>query len=270
MASGLADVPRPMDEEARPLAEGAAPPAAPARPSPEAEAPRVPPGHGPATVAGFLPGMGPATAVPGADAAAALADLAERVALCRRCSLGQERSKAVPGEGPTRSRVMFVGEAPGAEEDATGRPFVGPAGQLLTRIIENGMRLPRSRTYICNVLKCRPPGNREPAPEEREACAPFLEEQIALVRPDLIVALGRHAAVQLLRTQAPLNQLRGRLHPRPFGGPPVLVTFHPAYLLRNPSAKADCWRDIQVAMGYLGLGAAAEGSRRALSGSADP
>ncbi|TAH35017.1 MAG: uracil-DNA glycosylase [Planctomycetota bacterium] len=186
-------------------------------------------------------------------AAAALADIAERAARCTRCKLAHTRTQAVPGEGAADARILFVGEAPGADEDRTGRPFVGAAGQLLTRMIEHGIGLPRSQVFICNVLKCRPPGNRDPEPEEKASCAPFLEEQIAWVQPELIVALGRHAAAQLLGTQAPIARLRGVLHPRPQDGRMVLVTFHPAYLLRNPNAKSDCWQDLQLGMRYLGL-----------------
>lgn len=199
-----------------------------------------------------------AAAVPARDGkavAAALAELAERVRACTRCGLAATRRHAVPGEGSPTPRLMFVGEAPGADEDASGRPFVGAAGQLLTRIIENGMGLRRSEVYIANVLKCRPPGNRDPQPDERDSCAPFLEEQIAWLQPELIVALGRHAATRLLASEAPLNRLRGTLHPRPADGRMVLVTFHPAYLLRNPAAKTDCWQDIQLGMRYLGLAA---------------
>lgn len=154
---------------------------------------------------------------------------------------------------------MVVGEGPGAEEDRTGRPFVGAAGQLLDKILGSGMGLRREEVFIANLVKCRPPGNRDPAPEEIAACAPFLERQIAALRPELLLALGRHAAQQLLGSTAPLASLRGRLHERPGGGPPVLATFHPAYLLRNPAAKRDCWLDVQLAMRRLGLTPPTEG-----------
>lgn len=183
----------------------------------------------------------------------ALAALALRIEACRSCGLGACRTRAVPGEGSPRARVMFVGEAPGADEDRSGRPFVGRAGQLLTRIIEDGMGLPRGEVYIANVLKCRPPDNRDPLPEEKEACRSFLEEQIRLVQPELLVALGRHSAGHLLAREESLARLRGRLHERPAGGAPVLVTYHPAYLLRNPAAKRDCWEDIRLGMRHLGL-----------------
>ncbi len=189
----------------------------------------------------------------GADAAALLHQIAQEVAGCTRCALAQGRACTVPGEGAPRARLMVVGEGPGAEEDRTGRPFVGAAGQLLDKILQSGMGLRREEVFIANVVKCRPPGNRDPAPEEVAACSPFLERQIAAIRPDLILALGRHAAHHLLGTDLSLQRLRGRLQTRPQGGPPVLVTFHPAYLLRNPGAKKDCWQDIQVGMGFLGL-----------------
>ncbi len=159
----------------------------------------------------------------------------------------------MPGEGSPAARVVFVGEAPGAAEDRSGRPFVGRAGQLLEAILEKGMGLSRQQVYIANVLKCRPPENRDPTPAEKAACTPFLEEQLATLQPELIIALGRHAANHLLGTEMSLGRLRGRLHARPQGGPPVLVTYHPAYLLRNPAAKQDCWMDIQLGMAHLGL-----------------
>ena len=182
-----------------------------------------------------------------------LDEIAARIASCEACRLCATRSRTVPGEGSRHARILFVGEAPGADEDASGRPFVGKAGQLLTKIIENGMGLPRGQVFIANVLKCRPPGNRDPEPEEKRACTPFLEEQIEAIRPELIIALGRHAANHLLDRQTSLGRLRGQFHERPNGGPPVLVTYHPAYLLRNPASKRDCWEDIQLAMEQLGI-----------------
>lgn len=182
-----------------------------------------------------------------------LAILAAEVAACTRCPLAATRQRTVPGEGAPRARLMVVGEGPGAEEDRTGRPFVGAAGQLLDKILGSGMGLRREEVFIANVVKCRPPGNRDPAAEEVAACSGFLERQIAAIRPELLLALGRHAAHHLTGVAAPLSALRGRVHPRPGGGPPVLVTFHPAYLLRNPAAKKDCWQDVQQAMALLGL-----------------
>ncbi len=199
-----------------------------------------------------LPPPAPASA-PVPAPAEALAAIAERIAACRACGLCEGRQRTVPGEGSPRARVMFVGEAPGADEDRSGRPFVGRAGQLLTRIIEGGMGLRREEVFIANVLKCRPPENRDPSLEEKAACTPFLEEQITALQPELIIALGRHAAGHLLGRQDSLGRMRGGLHERPQGGPPVLVTFHPAYLLRNESEKAACWQDIQMGMRHLGI-----------------
>lgn len=183
----------------------------------------------------------------------ALAQLAVEISGCTRCKLAPTRQHTVPGEGAPRARLMVVGEGPGAEEDRTGRPFVGAAGQLLDRILEKGMGLARAEVFIANVLKCRPPGNRDPEPDEVSACLPYLERQIAAVQPELVLALGRHAAHALLDCTDALQKLRGKLHARPQGGPPVLVTFHPAYLLRNPAAKADCWQDVQRGLDFLGL-----------------
>lgn len=181
------------------------------------------------------------------------APLAERIAACRACGLCETRQQTVPGEGNAQARILFLGEAPGAQEDQQGRPFVGPAGQLLENILQGGMGLNRQDVYIANVLKCRPPGNRDPLPAEIVACTPFLEEQIAQIQPELIIALGRHAAHHLLNTELSLSRLRGTLHQRPEGGPPVLVTYHPAYLLRNPAEKRACWEDIQLGMRHLGM-----------------
>ncbi|TAJ21757.1 MAG: uracil-DNA glycosylase [Planctomycetota bacterium] len=158
-------------------------------------------------------------------------------------------------DGTCSSGVLFVGEAPGEQEDLQGVPFVGRAGQLLTDIITKGMGLERSAVAIANVLKCRPPGNRDPAPEEKELCTPFLERQIELLQPKIAIALGKHAAHFLLRSDAGMSQLRGRVHRRPGarGELKVVVTYHPAFLLRTPSAKKDCWQDIQLAMREIGL-----------------
>ncbi|KAA3608348.1 MAG: uracil-DNA glycosylase [Planctomycetota bacterium] len=182
-----------------------------------------------------------------------LEQLNARIEACRLCALGETRRCSVPGEGSARARVMFVGEAPGAQEDASGRPFVGPAGQLLTKIIENGMGLSREEVFIANVLKCRPPQNRDPQTEEKKLCTPFLQEQMEIIAPELVIALGKHAANHLLGRESSLGRLRGRLHQPAQGGPPVLATYHPAYLLRNPADKRACWQDIQMGMDHLGL-----------------
>jgi DNA polymerase len=161
---------------------------------------------------------------------------------CTRCPLGHSRQNFVFGQGAADAGIMFIGEAPGAQEDRQGVPFVGPAGQLLTKIIE-AMQLSREEVYICNVLKCRPPGNRDPDPEEIASCEPFLKKQIAIVDPAIICALGRVAAHMLLKTTLSMRDLRGRIHQ--YEGVPVIVTYHPSYLLRTPSAKRDAWEDIK-------------------------
>lgn len=164
---------------------------------------------------------------------------------CRRCRLASGRRHIVFGEGFAKSRLVFVGEGPGFEEDQTGQPFVGAAGKLLTKIIE-AMKLSRDQVYICNVIKCRPPGNRDPEADEIETCLTFLERQIAAIRPDFICTLGRIAAQALLKTEAPISRLRGRLHS--YRGIKLLPTYHPAYLLRNPAKKRDVWNDMQILM----------------------
>ncbi len=173
-------------------------------------------------------------------------ELAARVAACTACELHRTRTRTVFGTGDREADWMFVGEAPGADEDRQGEPFVGRAGQLLTAMIEAlGMR--RGQVYIGNVLKCRPPRNRDPRPEEVVRCRPFLERQIALVRPRVIVALGRIAAHNLLGVDTPLSRLRGRVHRFGAEGVPVVVTYHPAYLLRSPADKRRAWEDLRLA-----------------------
>ena len=167
---------------------------------------------------------------------------------CRRCSLGSLRHRLVFGEGNPHAELVFVGEAPGADEDAQGRPFVGPAGQLLTRIIA-AMELKREEVYICNILKCRPPGNRNPLPEEIAACETFLIRQLEAIRPRVICALGSFAAHTLLKSEAPITVLRGRFHR--YQGIPLMPTYHPAYLLRNPGAKKQVWEDVRTIMKVL-------------------
>ncbi|MDD5167805.1 MAG: uracil-DNA glycosylase [Syntrophales bacterium] len=167
---------------------------------------------------------------------------------CTRCLLCSGRNTIVFGEGNPEAKLVFVGEAPGADEDAQGRPFVGRAGQLLTKIIE-AMKLERKDVYICNILKCRPPGNRNPEPEEIEACEPFLIRQLTAIRPKVICALGTFAARTLLMTEAPITTLRGRFHR--YQGIELMPTYHPAYLLRNPGAKKLVWDDVQMIMKKL-------------------
>lgn len=168
--------------------------------------------------------------------------LAKEVAACHRCSLCRSRTQTVFADGSSAARLVFVGEAPGRDEDAQGVPFVGRAGQLLNRMIA-AIELERSEVYICNVLKCRPPDNRVPAPDEVEQCRPFLEQQIALVKPALICALGLSAAQALLQTKASMSSMRGKTFA--FRGVPVIPTYHPAALLRNPGLKRDAWVDLQ-------------------------
>jgi len=174
-----------------------------------------------------------------------LADIRTDLGDCQRCPLARERNHIVFGDGNPRAKLIFVGEGPGFEEDRQGKPFVGAAGQLLTRIIE-AIQLTRSQVYICNVIKCRPPGNRNPEPDEINACFPFLERQIATIRPDFICALGAFAAQTLLKTAMPISRLRGRFHE--YQGIKVLPTYHPAYLLRNPDKKRDVWEDMKMLM----------------------
>lgn len=168
---------------------------------------------------------------------------------CQRCQLAGGRKNIVFGDGNLRAKLVFVGEGPGFEEDQQGLPFVGPAGQLLTRIIE-AIKLDRTQVYICNVIKCRPPGNRNPQPDEINACFPFLERQLASIQPDFIVALGAFAAQTLLGTATPISRLRRRFHD--YNGIKVLPTYHPAYLLRNPDKKRDVWEDMKMLMKEYG------------------
>jgi uracil-DNA glycosylase len=170
--------------------------------------------------------------------------LQQAVASCTKCDLHKTRKKTVFGVGDPSARWMFVGEAPGADEDAQGEPFVGRAGQLLNAMLF-AMGLKREEVYIANVLKCRPPGNRDPQPNEVECCEPYLLRQISLIQPKLIVALGRHAAHSLLKTEAPLSRLRGQR--LAYHGTPLIVTYHPAYLLRSPGEKRKAWSDLCLA-----------------------
>jgi len=164
---------------------------------------------------------------------------------CQRCRLAKERNRIVFGDGNPGAKLVFVGEGPGFEEDQQGKPFVGAAGQLLTRIIE-AINLTRSQVYICNIIKCRPPGNRNPEPDEIRTCFPFLERQLAAIQPDFICALGTFAAQTLLQTTTSISRLRGRFHE--YKGIKVLPTYHPAYLLRNPEKKREVWQDMKMLM----------------------
>ncbi len=169
---------------------------------------------------------------------------------CRRCRLSKSRKNIVFGTGNPGAKLMFVGEGPGYEEDQSGEPFVGAAGQLLTKIIE-AINHSREQVYICNIIKCRPPSNRNPMPDEINKCFPFLKRQIVSVKPDIICALGTFAAQTLLETRTPISKLRGYFHD--YSGTKVLPTYHPAYLLRNPDKKRDVWEDMKKLMKALDI-----------------
>lgn len=192
------------------------------------------------------------------DKAAELEKIAEEVRKCCKCGLGSSRTNAVPGEGNPDARIMFVGEAPGADEDAQGRPFVGRAGQLLDKIIA-ACGLKRGDVFIGNILKCRPPDNRDPRPDEIINCLPYLQRQIEIIEPEVIVALGAHAARTLLDTTKSIGQLRGQFHEyySGIGRPPVklMATYHPAYLLRNysPENRRRVWEDMKKVLAELEL-----------------
>lgn len=185
-------------------------------------------------------------------------DLAQ-VKSCTKCDLHKSRTNTVFGVGNTSARLVFVGEAPGYDEDQQGQPFVGRAGQLLTKMI-GAMGLQREDVYICNVLKCRPPGNRDPLADEVLACSPYLREQLQTIQPEVIVALGSPASKTLLNTVESIGRLRGRFHEYYFSGVtgdgdwiPLMPTYHPAYLLRNEGEKKKAWEDLQQVMARLGL-----------------
>jgi uracil-DNA glycosylase len=177
-----------------------------------------------------------------------LEDIRAELENCRRCALCQERKNIVFGVGHPQARLVLVGEAPGREEDEKGEPFVGEAGRLLDRILlAMGMR--RDEVYICNVEKCRPPGNRDPLPEEIAACEPYLKRQLAVIRPHIIVTLGRFAAQTLLQDESPISRLRGNW--REYEGIPLMPTYHPAFLLRNPICKREVWEDMKQVLRRL-------------------
>jgi DNA polymerase len=210
-------------------------------PRPLAAAPTAPPARPPGLVATPL-------AVAGTWDA-----LRAEVASCRRCGLEAGRTQTVFGVGPTAADWLVIGEAPGAEEDARGEPFVGRAGGLLNAMLR-GIGLARESVFIANVLKCRPPGNRDPSPREVAACLPYLQRQVELLKPRVILAVGRIAAQSLLASELPLGRLRGRVHT--FGPQriPLIVTYHPAYLLRTPSEKRKAWEDLKLARATASAG----------------
>jgi uracil-DNA glycosylase family 4 len=179
---------------------------------------------------------------PGAPLAADLDTIIAEMGDCRRCKLHANRTQIVFGTGNPRAKLLFVGEAPGREEDLQGEPFVGQAGQLLNKIIQ-AIQLSREQVYIGNIIKCRPPENRNPEPDEIMACEPFLIKQIQVIRPKLICALGTFAAQTLLKTEEKISSLRGKFHE--YQGIPLMPTYHPAYLLRNPNRKREVWEDMK-------------------------
>jgi DNA polymerase len=182
---------------------------------------------------------------------AALESIREEIGDCTRCKLHKGRSSIVFGEGDPKAAVLFVGEGPGFEEDQQGRPFVGAAGQLLTDIIEKGMKIKRAEVYICNIVKCRPPNNRNPEPDEVEACIGFVKKQINVIKPKVIVTLGNVPTQNLLGTKQGITKMRGVW--QEYEGIPVMPTFHPSYLLRSPGEKGKVWEDIKLVMKKLGM-----------------
>jgi DNA polymerase len=219
--------------------------AAPARPEP---APPRPATSIPRAAGEAVAAAGGSAA--GGTGAAGLAAVRAELGDCQRCRLAGGRKTIVFGQGNPEAELMFVGEAPGADEDEQGLAFVGRAGQLLTDIIEKGMKLRRADVFIANVLKCRPPQNRNPEPDEVLSCQPFLEAQIRAIRPRVLVGLGKFGAHWLLKTAEPITRLRGRMGE--WEGIPVMPTYHPAYLLRNASGKKDVWEDMKVVLRLLG------------------
>jgi uracil-DNA glycosylase len=193
---------------------------------------------------------GIAVATPAPDSLAGLGAIRAELGDCRRCTLAQGRSQIVFGSGNSKAALVFVGEGPGREEDLSGEPFVGPAGELLTKII-TAMKLTREDVYICNVVKCRPPGNRLPQPAEMAACMHFLKAQLRAIDPKVICTLGACATQALLETDTPISKLRGRFHA--YAESRLMPTFHPAYLLRHPEAKRAVWSDMQQIMKVLGV-----------------
>ena len=191
----------------------------------------------------------PVVSAAGAPAPEDLAAIRDFIGDCQRCKLAGGRKNIVFGQGNPQAALMFVGEAPGADEDEQGLAFVGRAGQLLTDIIEKGLKIPRKDVFIANVLMCRPPENRNPEPDEIIACQPFLEQKIDAIRPKVLVGLGKFGAQWLLKTAEPISRLRGRVGD--YKGIKVVPTYHPAFLLRTPSAKKEVWEDMKVVLGLL-------------------
>jgi uracil-DNA glycosylase len=178
-----------------------------------------------------------------------LGSLHRSISSCQKCRLGETRNNLVFGEGSENSELMFIGEGPGHDEDITGRPFVGKAGMLLTKIIENGLKIQRGSVYIANIVKCRPPGNRDPLPDEAETCIDYLRKQIGFIKPSVIVLLGRVAAKHLLDIEESITKAREKIYY--YEGIPVFVTYHPSALLRNEKYKRPVWEDIKKVIAYL-------------------
>lgn len=194
---------------------------------------------------------------PARTAFTTLEEIREEIGDCQRCKLYPGRTTIVFGEGDPKATIVFVGEGPGFEEDQQGRPFVGPAGQLLTDIIEKGMKIKRAEVYICNIVKCRPPGNRNPEPDEVDTCIGFVKQQIAVIKPKVIVTLGNVPTQNLLGTKQGITKLRGTW--QEYDGIPVMPTFHPSYLLRSPGEKGKAWEDIKLVMKKLGMAVQTKG-----------
>ena len=240
----------PTDRTSGPPAESPGQPVAPATASPEAgDLPKWKRGAPPIPGAG-LAVLSPAPVLLGNDLGAlpTLEAVAERIRTTYCCDLCPSRTNAVPGEGNPHARLVCVGEGPGATEDATGRPFVGQAGQLLDSILE-AIEVPRNSVYITNIVKCRPPQNRKPLPDEIAACIPYLHRQLELIRPKVILAMGGTAGEAMLGVRKSLGELRGKVHT--FNGTPLIVTYHPAALLRNPNWKKPTWDDVRIARQLL-------------------
>ena len=235
--------PAPPPARAASSTDASAAPPAPAASSPRPAAPAARPAPPAAAPAPFV-------RRPADERAKLLAELSAEVKVCTSCRLHEGRTNTVFGVGGPEARLCFVGEGPGRDEDLRGEPFVGRAGQLLDKMIR-GMGLSRDAVYICNVVKCRPPENRTPLPDETATCSPFLDRQLEVIVPEAIVALGACAARQLLSSTLPMGRMRGRFHE--WRGIPVMPTYHPAYLLRNEEAKRPVWEDLQQVMARLGL-----------------
>ncbi len=214
----------------------------------ESEPPRWLRGAPPIPGPGLSAGPPALSLMDAADVLQSLEEVAAAVDGCTRCPLHEGRAHAVPGEGSPAAKMMLIGEGPGAREDATGRPFVGPAGNLLEEILA-AIDISRQSVFIANIVKCRPPQNRKPLPDEVAACLSYLHRQIALIAPKVIVALGGTAAESLLGVRKSIGELRGKVHT--FGGIPLIVTYHPAALLRNPNWKKPTWDDVRIARQLL-------------------